>query len=290
MRSRPLLRAAATCIALTSVLFACWTAGAVADPAQHAGQVAAGGEGVGAILSYQEGVGGPLPYTNLRLRISRAGVSVYEQPVSSRYCGTGCVPQALGFLIKSSPLAVTDLEGNGQPSVTLELSTGGAHCCTVVQVFAFDPGVMAYRLIERDFGDPGALLTRLGNGPPVFESADDRFAYEFAPYAYSGLPLQVWSFRGGRFVNSTRSFPKAIASDAKRQLRGFAQTRAQGLGLGLIAAWAADEDLLGHARVVSSTLAREARAHRLRSREGYGPSGSAFIAKLQRFLRSNGYR
>jgi hypothetical protein len=174
--------------------------------------------------------------------------------------------------------------------VVLELQTGGAHCCTIVQVYSYDPGAMAFRAVERDFGDPAALLVDVaGDGRLELESADDRFAYEFAPYAYSGLPLQIWSVRAGRLVDTTRSFPRALAADAGRQLAGFVKLRGQGLGLGLIAAWAADQELLGHGALVRATLSREAGHGRLRSREHYGPSGASFVAKLMRFLRRSGY-
>jgi hypothetical protein len=247
---------------------------------------------VGAQLSYLEGVGGNLPYFDLSLQITRAGASFYEQPVSSRHCGEGCVPEPIGAgPTKTSPLAVDDLEGNGQPDVVLELSTGGAHCCSILQVFSFDPGTMAYRAVERDFGDPGALVTDLsGDGRLELQSADDRFAYEFTAYAYSGLPVQIWSFKEGRFMDVTRQFPDAITADAARQFKGFLANRRQGYGLGLIAAWAADQELLGNDALVRATLAREARHGRLRSRGHYGPSGHAFVVKLMRFLARTGYR
>jgi hypothetical protein len=281
-----------TALASIVATMALCAAASGAEPASKHVVVSAREGTVGAQLGYQEGIGGNLPYFDLRLQITRAGESFYEQPVSSRHCGGGCVPEPIGAgPTKSSPLAVGDLEANGQPAIVLELSTGGAHCCSIVQIFSFDPGTMTYRSVERDFGDPGALVTDLaGDGRLELESADDRFAYEFTAYAYSGLPLQVWSFREGRFADVTRQFPTAIAADAARQFKGFLANRRQGYGLGLIAAWAADQELLGHDGQVRATLAREARNGRLRSRGHYGPSGHAFVAGLLRFLTRTGYR
>jgi hypothetical protein len=276
-------------LALAGVLA---SAAPAAEPAAREHSVNAEEAGTAATFRYEEGIGGALPYFDLKLQIALAGKGVlYEQPIGGRYCGHGCVPEPLGSgPVKSSPLTVSDLEMDDQPDVVLELSTGGAHCCTVVQVFTYDPGVMAYRTIERDFGDPGALLVSLEKGgAPEFESADDNFAYEFAPYAFSGLPVQIWSFHEGRFVNVTRSYPAVLEGDAAHQFRGFLATRHEGEGLGLIAAWAADEYLLDHRSLVSRTLAREARHGRLHSHERYGPSGRAFIAKLTRFLKHDGY-
>ena len=269
-----------------------WAASALgAEPAVSRSQTASE-DGVSAVLSYKEGLGGPLPYFDLSFAISRSGTSFYDQPVSSRYCSAGCIPEELsGESGKPSSVAIADLEGNGQPNVVLELNTSGAHCCTIVQVFSFDPGVMAYRSVERDFGDPGALIADVaGDGHLELESADDRFAYAFSSYVYSGLPLQIWRFEEGRFVDATKEFPAAVAANAAGYLEGFRANRRHGHGLGAIAAWAADEELLGHGALVTRTLNREARLHNLRSAEGFGPSGRAFVAKLERFLKKTGYR
>jgi hypothetical protein len=243
---------------------------------------------VSAALVYEQssaGTGG-LTLSNFVLEISRAGRPFYERPVASRLCHSSCLLETAD----GGPLLVKDLEGNHQPDVALELNSGGAHCCSIVQIFAFDPGVKTYRPIEHNFRDAGALLTDVsGDGRLEFESADDRFAYEFASFAYSGLPLQIWRFHDRRLRDATREFPKALAADASRQLSRFRANRRKALGLGFIAAWAADEYLLGHRALVSGTLAAEARRHRLNSADGLSPGGRAFIAKLKRFLKKTGY-
>ncbi len=290
LRPAPRLLPAAFAIAACLAPWGGTAAAAGGGPASKAVQVAVGGSGgVGAVLSYREGVGGPLPYFNLRLSITRGGASAYEAAVGSAGCASGCEPQALDVsALPQSPLALADLEGNGESDVVLGLRSGGAHCCTIVQVFLYDPGVMAYRVVEHDFGDPGARLS--GIVSPLFVSGDDRFAYTFAPYSGSAFPLALWQLRDGRFANVTRAHPAAIATDAARFLRGFRAGRARGEGLGAIAAWAADEELLGHDRLVRATLSREAAAGRLRSREHYGASGKAFVTALLRFLKRTGYR
>ena len=101
------------------------------------------------------GANGGVRTTAQQLTITRQGQQLYSQPIVSRYC-RGC---ELEHLPGRPALQVADLEGNGQPDAVVELNTGGTHCCTIVQVLSYDPGTMAYRLSERDFGDPGALLT-----------------------------------------------------------------------------------------------------------------------------------
>jgi hypothetical protein len=143
---------------------------------------------------------------------------------------------------------------------------------------------------ERDFGEPGVDLIPVGTSRQlVFRTGDARFAYAFAPYAYSGLPIQLVSFEAGAFRDATLSYPAEIAADAALYLGGFRAERRHGLGNGLIAAWAADEDRLGHGALVRRILDREARHGLLRSQEHYGPSGHAFVQRLLRFLKRTGY-
>jgi hypothetical protein len=239
-----------------------------------------------ATASYHEVSGAAgTPYSNLRLAIVRAGRTLFDAPVQADFCGSQCWPDVWpghGFL------RVADIEANGSPDVVLDLYSGGAHCCSIVEVYRFDAAAGVYRVVQHNFWDPGASLERIG-GAYEFVSADDHFAYTFAAFAFSGLPLAVWSFEAGRFVDVTRRFPALIAADAARQWSSYLANRAQGYGLGFIAAWAADEDLLGRSSDVSATLVQQRRAGELRSAGGYSPSGDAFIAALQRFLVRYGY-
>jgi hypothetical protein len=168
-------------------------------------------------------------------------------------------------------LTVADLGAGGSPDVILDLYSGGAHCCSILQVYRFEADRGTYSILQRDFGDPGASLVELG-GSRVFLSADDRFAYAFTSFAFSGLPR----------------FPARIATDAARQYGAYLANRSQGFGLGFIAAWAADEDLLGHATLVARTLSAAKGDGYLRSADGLASAG-AFIASLQRDLAKWGY-
>jgi hypothetical protein len=264
-----------------------------AGSAQAAPHTVRAAEGVvAATLSYEPSTdrSGDFSITNAQLGISRGGQSIYQQPVSAPACGgSACLlepPEVLELVLQTR-----DLEGTGEANVLLYLGTGGAQCCSVVQVFSYDPGVMAYRVAEHNFNESGALVSDLDDdGKFEFESADDRFDYAFTSSILSGVPVQIWSFHEGSFLDVTRSFPSVIAADAERQFRRFVANRRHGLGLGFIAAWAADEDLLGRPARVASTLAREARLRHLRSGDRLSPGGAAFIAKLQRFLAKTGYR
>jgi hypothetical protein len=239
---------------------------------------------VSATFSFQ----GKFPtYKKLHLEISDGGQDLYDAPVSSKLCPSPCLPGSLGN--PNSAVRVLDLESDGQPDVVLGLFTGGAHCCSVDQVYSLDPGAMTYVKTEHYFGNAGATLTDLRHdGHTEFVSTNDAFYYAYGSFADSGAPIQIWSFSAGRFQDITRSFPRQVAADAKRWWRLF--THHYRDGEGLIAPWAADQDMLGHVAQVKRTLARQLALGHLHSEASpQVPSGKRFVAALQRFLHKLGY-
>ncbi|MDE3070219.1 MAG: hypothetical protein KGJ43_05775, partial [Acidobacteriota bacterium] len=230
-------------------------------------------------------------YGEEKLAIERAGRPAYEAPVSSSLCSGACWPGGSLLGRGSSSVQVLALEAPSEPDVLLNLFTGGAHCCSVTQAFSYDGASATYVKAEHDFGNVPARLERPGPGSGSgsaerLVSADNRFAYAFTDFADSGLPVQVWTLSAGRFVDVTRSYPALIARDARRQWHGFLADRNNGVGL--IAAWAADECLLGHRAKVERMLARQLRAGRLQSAFG-AYRGRRFIHALMADLKRWGY-
>jgi hypothetical protein len=236
---------------------------------------------VSATFSYK----GKVPnYSNLQLTIKRSGAVVYSKPVSSSLCGTSCWPGSPSASLPS--VQVKDIEANGEPDVLLALYAGGANCCFLEQVFSYDPGTLTYSEAQWNFGDFGVNVKDLGhNGKDEFEGANYEFKYKFTDGAASGEPIQILSFSGGMFHDVTKQYPALIAKDAAKWLRAFKSNLQDGVGL--IAAWAADEDLLGHSSQVSSYLRKEAKAGKLRS--PIQPGGETFIKHLMKLLRRLGY-
>ncbi len=272
-------RALVTVIVAATCLIAAPTALATTQTAQ-AGNVTA-------TFTFQ----GKFPnYTGQTLEIAQGGTVFYDEPVTSKFCGDECAP--LSAVTSKSAVSVVDLEHDGQPDVVLDLYSGGAHCCTIAQVFSFDPGTMTYGETETNFGDPGARIVDLRhNGRYEFLTADDTFAYEFTDYAGSGMPIKILRFTNGGFLNVTRNFPRLVAKDAAFWLKSFKGMAGDGYqdSAGVIAAWAADEDRLGHVKLVNTYLAQQAKLGHLNSPLYPQASGQRFIVKLKRFLRAHGY-
>lgn len=270
-------RCLAALLALLAVLCAAPSALARTVTA-HRGDVSASFTYTGNYVTIRDGA----------LTISRGGKVLYSRRVSSAWCGSRCEPELI------SPhrpfLHVLPLAPAGHLDVVLDLFTGGAHCCSVEQVFFWDRGLGTYVKRERNFGDPGAALEDLGrDGRYEFLTADDSFAYEFTDFAASGLPIEIQDFAGGHFHGVTHDYPLLIADDASKWLRAYWADLRYHDTVGVIAAWAADEDSLGRSAEVSDFLDAQAAAGNLRSALIPTMKGYHFIAVLDAFLRRHGY-
>jgi hypothetical protein len=253
-----------------------------APGAAFAATQTASSRGITATFSF---TGAGVHSSNLHLKITRAGRVMYDQPVRAPSCERRCVPFASGH--HQSSVHIYDLAGNGQPDVVLELYSGGAHCCFIDEVYYPNASSSKYLSTGRDFGNAGAAIRRL-SGNYVFLSTDNAFYYEFSDFADSGAPIQIFRFVHNKFAVVTRSYPSLIASDAATWWKAFTQDYSNGTGL--IAPWAADEDLLGNFSQVQSTLQTELRQNHLNSPGPPWPSGRQFITALNKFLAQHGYQ
>jgi len=229
--------------------------------------------GIYATLSYS---GSGVTTSQERLTITESGgKTLYDGPVSSKGCFKACAP--------TGPRTVRIVWlylGSGE-DVVLSLFTGGADCCSVVQVYAPSaaPGGHYTLAARRNFGEDGAQLSQIGvGGATDFVSGDPAFYCRFSACYESGLPLQIFAFKHAAFVNVTKRFPKLIAADAAKWLKLYYKNPAQGRGA--IAAWAGDEDNLGDAATVRTVL-------QLQTADGH--LTSSFVGTLERFLAKHRY-
>jgi hypothetical protein len=167
--------------------------------------------------------------------------------------------------------------------VLLDLFTGGAHCCLLTQVFAFD-GSTYRKVTEHDWADAGYRLTDIdGDGTPEFKSADARFAYRFAAFAFSGFPIRILHWRDHRFADATGRFRKLVRKDARRWMRIYRHADFEPQGA--LAPWAADQYRLGHRRYARRVVRRAVTTGKLHTMLG----AQSFPRRLDRTLRRWGY-
>ncbi|HEY4348259.1 MAG TPA: hypothetical protein VGM80_11775 [Gaiellaceae bacterium] len=186
-------------------------------------------------------------------------------------------------------LSLRNVWGDAAPEVLLDTYTGGAHCCFESFIVLTDGG-HAGRTISPFWGDPGYRL--IGHaGTVAFESADDRFAYEFTAFAGSGLPIvleEIGPHGGLNDVTQTR--PDLIKADAKVFWKGYVSERAKADTdvRGVVAAWCADEYRLGLKAGCNAEL-KTALARGWLAGPGEWPQNAKFIALLHKQLAAWGY-
>jgi hypothetical protein len=253
-----------------------------------AGSVTRSSGAVSVTLSWQAG---EFTGSSPRLRFSRGGVVVNDFDVSDVCKGCELFADGADASGGFSLLTVADLDGDKEPEVLFETLTGGAHCCQTTRIYRWlrDDGYS--RPLSVAWGNAGYVLKDLGrDGRRELVVGDDAFAYAFSSYAASVFPPKIVRYAVGKnglpaVRNVTRSFPGPIRAQAKALLKVIRAAKPGPSGTyeiqGPIAAYVADEYLLGRGRIARRELAR------VRERglvaPGFGPS-------LLTFLRAHHYR
>ena len=213
-----------------------------------------------------------------RLRVTRGGAAVFDAPLAIAGCEPAvCLPVQV---------RVTDRDGDGVPEVLADAFSQGAHCCTFTEILRWDGA--GYQATTHAWGDPGYRLRDLRHdGRRELITADDRFAYAFAAYAFGGLPVRILHYAAGRLNDVTARFPGRVRSDARRWKKAY-RDAPTGEALGVLAAWVADEWNLGRRHRAHAFLEAQRRAGRLVADQPW-PSGRHFIRVLERRLKNWGY-
>lgn len=219
-------------------------------------------------------------FRNVRLSITRNGKTWRSGPLGTTY-------------FRPPTVRVRDLDRDGELDVVVDTSTGGAHCCLQSRFFRYLPDRGVYAGTFHDWGNGGYRLKNLdGQAGLELVSGDDRFAYAFTAYAASAFPVQIWRFETGLLVDVTRDFPGQIERDSNGLWRLYEQVRRQRMDVrGVLAAWLADQCLLGRAQQ------GWARVEAIRKRGVLGPQpdlkgwpqGRSYIRELRVFLRKFDY-
>lgn len=193
---------------------------------------------------------------------------------------------------RGKPVHIVQLDRTAEPEVVFDLYAGGAHCCFYAMVFRWRPGLGRYRGSRHEFFNQ---LDRLGDpdrdGRTEFISRDDRFSYVFSSFGGSRWPPQVFRFRAGGFQDVTRSFPRLIKSDRRREWRSY-RSGAGRRDIKAPLAALVSEDCLLHRCMSGFRLLRHALHRGFLDYQGDGqwkPYGHRYIEKLRRFLKRTGY-
>jgi hypothetical protein len=260
-----------------------------AATADDAGSLTASAGAVQATLTWDAAKFG---VANPRLVVVRAGATLFDaSPVAG---SDSCSEGYCSFLRsgkRKSALQVVDLNGDGEPEVLVDAYSGGAHCCALTEILAFNG--TGYGVTEAYWGNTGYELDDVdGDGPPEFVGFDDAFAAAFSSYAASFFPPRVVKYDPavkGALRDVTDRFPALIRRNERQALHALRKARRQHYEtLGTVAAYVADLYLLGADDRVRPYLRRARRRGDLRTFTGSAPR--SFERQLLAFLHKQGYR
>jgi hypothetical protein len=266
---------------------------AAAEVRQETGTAPSPGGEVMAELTYDKV--SDFEYKDVRLKITRGGAVLHDALVPEPCDECPPSPQGGGDTPDVRSLTVRDLDANGEPEVLVDLYTGGAHCCSYTQLYAYHAATNAYRRVKGSWGDYGYELVDLDkDGSPEFRSADFRFAAAFTAYAASGAPPRILKFGNGRLNDVTRRHRGVIKENLREYVRLYKRIR-KDRDLpdvrGFLAAVVADKYLLGQGDTAFDIVYAAYRRGELRPLGGdTSPSGKRYISELRKFLRKWGYR
>jgi hypothetical protein len=222
------------------------------------------------------------------LNVTESGRAFLSQPVTAPAGATAVIPMNLGSTTNSSsdlqPLCLARFQGTNKPTVLLGFYLGGAHCCTVVRAVPLSSNRDG-QVVDGNFGNPQAAVIAEGDHA-VIVTADDAFSYRFSDYAHSGTPIRVLEIVQGKFVNTTPRYKQLVDSDARKWMSLF--NSQPGNGLGYLAAWVADECVVGQDHQAWRTVGLLQQQGKLVGGD-IAPGGQAFVNDLRQFLSQQGY-
>lgn len=218
--------------------------------------------------------------------IRRDGVTRFDADLR-RPPGNGVDAQPARFFQHKRSVSLSDLDGDGEPEVVLDLYWGGAHCCWYTQIYRYDATAQSYRPLVHVWGNIGYTLADLSHdGRQELITRDDRFSYAFADFADSAWPVRILDYRAGKLVVVTTSYPAEVKRDATSLWHSaMARARKGPSNQGIMAAWAADQCLLGRCGVALQSIASLSRTGRVHG----DLKPAAYERRLRAFLKRTAY-
>lgn len=103
-------------------------------------------------------------------------------------------------------ISVVEMDAfNTTPEFMVQRYSGGAHCCSVVQILDLVAG--NWRIVQAGSWDGSGILTEDADGDGEYElvHGDDHFLYRFSCYACAGTPIRIFKLFEGTLADVTMS-------------------------------------------------------------------------------------
>jgi hypothetical protein len=269
-------------VALAVALGAVFVATAIAAPRPHVERAQSGD--VQVVFTYTWDPA-KFHFGEQRLTIKRSGETRFAGRLRPPPRG-GVNAQPAGFFQHRRSVSLSDLDGDGEPEVLVDLYWGGAHCCWYTQIYRYVPATGKYRTNVHVWGDFSYVLADLEHdGRQEIVTRDDRFSYAFASFADSRWPVRILRYRLGKMTVATTAYPSEIRRDATALWHEALARKKARSNQGIIAAWAADQAMLGRSKRAFAAIDRLSRSGRI---HGELPRAQ-FERRLRRFLIRTDY-
>jgi hypothetical protein len=224
-------------------------------------------------------------FAKQRLKIKRLGATRFSARLRRPPRG-GLNAQPAGFFENRRSVSITDLDGDGEPEVLLDLYWAGAHCCWYTQIYRYSSATERYAPLVHVWGNVGYVLADLEHdGRQELVTRDDRFSYAFASFADSRWPVRILRYRLGKLTVETKTYPSEIRRDATELWREALARRKGRSNQGIVAAWAADQAMLGRWPQALAAIDRLSRSGRILG----GLPRAQFEQRLRLFLQRTDY-
>jgi hypothetical protein len=144
--------------------------------------------------------------------------AVYD---TANYCSSLTVHRGSILIFKDScdqmigSINSYDLEGNGKKEIVIEYYSGGAHCCTTMDIYKLESDKFTL-LDSLEWGNSLFDINDLDkDGKMEITGFDDAYAYAFTNFADSRFPVLIYKFKNGKLYLANKEFKEKVLDEIK---------------------------------------------------------------------------
>jgi len=150
------------------------------------------------------------------------------------------------FTVYSGSAFLQDLDNNGTPEFIIKTYSGGAHCCTDIEIYSWQGNRFIKTEMKGLNAGGGEFVDLNQDGTIEFVTANNAFLYQFSSYAGSFPPTMIFQFNGTELKEVTQEYPKVLEATAWKMYQIFLESKQRESEVnGILAGYVAQKILLG---------------------------------------------